>query len=80
MSYVYSHSYCLQEAKGLKGKIEDVLDNKVGPAARDAVTSTTQRSVEETQPQEQDTTLGKCVFKSFFVPKTVVYYRRIGRA
>lgn len=58
-----------EEAKGLKGKIEDVLDNKVGPAARDAVTSTTQRSVQETRPEEQDTELGKVMAFSSPIPE-----------
>jgi hypothetical protein len=58
-----------EEAKGLKGKVEDVLDNKVGPAARRAVTTTTQRSVEETRPEAQPTTLGKIMAFSSPIPE-----------
>jgi len=46
-----------------------VLDNKVGPAARDAVTSTTQRTVQETRPEEQDTELGKLLAFSSPIPE-----------
>jgi hypothetical protein len=56
----------MQSAKDLKGKIENVLDNKVGPAARDAVTTVTQRSVEETRPEQQPDTLGSTLNPLFW--------------
>lgn len=58
-----------ESAKDLKGKIENVLDNKVGPAARDAVTTVTQRSVEETRPEQQPDTLGKIMAFSSPIPE-----------
>lgn len=64
----------VQGAKGLKGQVEDALDNKVGPAARRAVTSTTQRSVEETQPQSQPDSLGGTAFALFVVLLLVIDY------
>ena len=42
-----------------KKDIEKKLDNEVGPAARDAFETTTQRTVAETSPPAQDTTFGK---------------------
>jgi hypothetical protein len=57
--------------KDLKGKVEDVLDNKVGPASRDAVTSTTQRSVQETRPEQQPDTFGKIMSFSGPAPERI---------